>query len=430
MPAVPAERFTLPPVAARFVRYVRIDTQADPDSPTRPSTAKQKELSQLLAEELAAMGVAAAMGETGAVYATLPSTLPPEEAARTPRLGLVAHVDTAPDEPGGGVTPFVHPAYDGSVVPLPGDPAVTLDPARQPALLDHLGHDLITSDGTTLLGSDDKAGVAAIMQLAEDLAGDPAPRPELRLLFTVDEEVGRGTDGLDLDRFGAEVAYTVDGGGVGGIYAETFRAAEAVVAVEGVTVHPGYAKGVMANAVRVLAEIVAALPPDEAPETTDGRQGYFYPHTITEGATSRAAVKILLRDFEAEGMKRRKALVRRLAYEAAERHPRAQIIVGIEDSYRNMREYIDATDPRAVTFAVEAAREAGIEPELRIVRGGTDGARLSEMGIPTPNLFTGGHDFHSRFEWNTVQNLEAVLRYLKALVGYWGRHGAAPEHAG
>lgn len=425
MPPVPAtDAQGLPPVARRFVRYVEIDTQSDPASSAVPSTPGQLDLSRLLTEELRALGVRAEMDAHGYVYAVLPSTLPPEVAARTPRLGLVAHVDTSPDEPGGPVRPLLHPDYRGEVIALPGDPSVTLDPARQPALLDHLGHTLITSDGTTLLGSDDKAGVAVLMQLAEDLLHDPAPRPELRLLFTVDEEIGRGVDHLDLARFGADVAYTLDGGGVGGIYAETFHAAEATITVEGVTVHPGYARGVLVNAARIVAEIVAALPADEAPDTTDGRQGYFYPHTIAPGETGRASVRILLRDFEADGMRRRKELVRRLAIEAAQRHPRAKVHVRIEDSYRNMRDYIEATDPRAVDFAVEAARAVGLEPELRRVRGGTDGARLSERGIPTPNLFTGGHDFHSRFEWNTVENLITTLGFVKALVRTWGAHGA------
>ncbi|MEP0549003.1 MAG: peptidase T [Rhodothermales bacterium] len=424
MPSLPADAVPdLPSVARRFVRYVQIDTQSDPDAETTPSTEKQKDLSRLLADELCALGIDAAMDAFGYVYATLPSTL--ADASRMPTLGLVAHVDTSPDEPGTDVRPFVHTDYQGDVIAFPGDASVTLDPARQPALLDHLGHDLITSDGTTLLGSDDKAGVAVLMQLVEDLLDDDAPRPEVRLLFTVDEEIGRGVDKLDRERFGAGVAYTVDGGGVGGIYAETFNAAEATVTVEGVTVHPGYAHGVMANAVRILAEIVATLPADEAPETTEGRAGYVHPHTITHGETGHAAAKILLRDFETEGMERRKALVHRLADEAAARHPRARIGVEIRDSYQNMLRYIEASDPRTVTFAEAAARTLGIEPELRLVRGGTDGARLSELGIPTPNLFTGGHDFHSRFEWNTVQNLETSLAFVKTLVRHWGEHGGA-----
>jgi len=423
MPSVRAATIpNLPPVVRRFVQYVQIDTQSDPDAETTPSTKKQLDLSRLLFSQLEDLGLDAHLDEHGYVYATIPSTL--DDGAAIPTLGLVAHVDTSPDEPGGPVQPFIHTDYQGDVIALPGDPSVTLDPDRQPALSDHVGHDLITSDGTTLLGSDDKAGVAVLMQLAEMLTDDDTPRPEIRLLFTVDEEIGRGVDKLDRERFGADVAYTVDGGGVGGIYAETFNAAEAVVTVEGVTVHPGYAKDIMVNAVRVLAELIAALPADEGPATTEDRAGYFYPHKITHGETGRAAVKILLRDFEDDGMARRKALVQRLADEAVERHS-ARVSVEINDSYQNMLRYIEASDPRTVSFAEAAARAIGIEPERRLVRGGTDGARLSEQGIPTPNLFTGGHDFHSRFEWNTVQNLQTSLDFVRALVRHWGEHGAA-----
>ncbi len=415
----------LPAVVRRFLRYVQIDTRSDPESKTTPTTEKQKDLSRLLAEELRALGAAdAEMDEHGYVYATVP----PAEAAASdaPVLALVAHVDTSPDEPGGPVHPHVHRGYDGSVIALPGDPSVKLDPARSPALLDHLGHDLITSDGTTLLGSDDKAGVAVIMQLAEDLARDPSlPRPPLRICFTVDEEVGRGVDALDLERLGARVAYTLDGGAVGQIDTETFNAATAVVRVHGVNVHPGYAKGVMANAVRILAEILAALPGEESPEASDGRQGYFFPHRITPGGNpTLAEAQILIRDFESAGFERRKRLLGHLVDAARLAHPRATIELEIEDSYRNMLDYIEDTEPRAVAFAFAAAEAMGLPVEAHRVRGGTDGARMSEMGLPTPNVFTGGFDFHSRFEWNTAQNLETALAYTKHLVAYWAEHGA------
>jgi tripeptide aminopeptidase len=422
MPPVPPERFPLPPVASRFVRYVRVDTQADAGSHSVPTSAGQLELARMLEGELADLGLEAEMTPQGYVYARVP----PRDASGAPRLGLVAHVDTSPDEPGGPVRPLIHPAYDGSVIQLPGDPSVTLDPARQPALAEHVGHDLISSDGTTLLGSDDKAGVAIIMQSIEEILRSDTPRPELCVLFTVDEEVGRGVDHVDLERFGAEVAYTVDGGGVGGIYAETFNASEAVVTVRGVSVHPGYAYGVLVNAVSIIAEIVAGLPRDEAPDTTRHREGYFFPHTISHGDVSRASVQILLRDFEEAGLARRKTLVTRLARQAMRRHPGASIDVEFRDSYRNMRTYIAERDERVVSFAMEVARQQGIRADLRIVRGGTDGARLSELGIPTPNLFTGGHDFHSRFEWNTVQNLETAQRYLVSLIAHWAAHCGRP----
>jgi len=411
----------LPAVAARFWRYVQIDTEADRDSTTTPSTAKQKDLGRLLARELAELGVAdAEMDAHGYVYGSLPA------APGAPRLALLAHVDTSPDAPGGPVVPQLHRAYDGSVIRLPGDPEVALDPAVSPELAAHVGHDLISSDGTTLLGSDDKAGVAVIMQTVADLVADPElPRPALAICFTVDEEIGRGVDKIDLERLGADVAYTIDGGAVGTFSFETFNAAEATIRVRGVGVHPGYAKGVMANAATILSGILAALPAAETPEATSGREGYFFPHEIGGNVTA-ATARVLLRDFAADGLERRKRLVEELARGAAGAHPRADVEVEITDSYRNMREYIERTDPRAIAFAFAAAESLGIELTAELVRGGTDGSRLSEMGLPTPNVFTGGHDFHSRFEWNTVQNLEASLAYVKALVGYWARHGGEP----
>ena len=414
-----------PPVAERFLRYVQIDTQSDPDSDATPSTEKQKDLSRLLARELKAMGVEdATMDDYGYVFGTIPSTLSDEEAAATPVLALLAHVDTSPDESGSGVKPVVHPRYDGGVLTLPGDPSIKLDPAHRPALLDHLGHDIITSDGTTLLGSDDKAGVAVLMQLAEDLLSDRSlPCPTLRLCFTVDEEIGRGVDKLDLAVLGADVAYTLDGSSTGTLSTETFNAAEAIVTVEGVMVHPGYAKGIMVNAVRILAELIAALPPTEAPETTSDRDGYIHPHTLSAGDAAQAQARLILRDFSEAGMQRRKDLVAALVALLRQKYPQATISLDVTDQYKNMRAYIEQHDLRVVTFAHEAARAMGLDFEEQLVRGGTDGARLSERGLPTPNIFNGGHDYHSKFEWNTIQNLELSLAYTKSLVRYWAEHG-------
>ena len=419
-----------PDVAERFLRYVQIDTQSDPGSTSTPSTEKQKDLSRLLVNELREMGVAdAEMDRYGYVYATLPqpngrkpsSQNDASDHADLPVVALLAHVDTSPDAPGTDVQPLVHADYDGGRIVLPG--GAVIDPERSPELRDHVGHDLITSDGSTLLGSDDKAGVAIIMQLVKDIIDWGAPRPPIHICFTVDEEIGRGVDKLDTARLGADVAYTLDGSGVDTIYAETFHAAEATIDVRGVTVHPGYAKDRMANAGRILAAIVAALPSDEAPETTDGREGYFHPHTWDAASAEHASVKILLRDFSAEGMERRKNLIKSLVSHYGLQHLRAAIQVDIVDQYENMRSYIEQTDPRAVTLAHAAADAIGIDLENQRVRGGTDGARLSAAGIPTPNIFTGGHDFHSRFEWNTVQNLERSLKFTKALLAYWAEHG-------
>ncbi|MDX1531881.1 MAG: tripeptide aminopeptidase PepT, partial [Rhodothermales bacterium] len=318
----------LPPVAERFLRYVRIDTRSDPASHTVPSTEAQKTLGRLLRDELRAMGAAeVVMNPHGYVFATIPATSP--EAA-LPVLALLAHQDTSPDAPGADVRPVIHASYDGGVLRLPGDERVVLDPARQPALRDHLGHDVITSDGTTLLGSDDKAGVAILMQLAEDLLADHTlPCPRLRLCFTVDEEIGRGVDHLDLAVLGADVAYTLDGSGTDTLYSETFNAAEALVTVEGIMVHPGYAHGIMVNAARILSDLIAALPPDEAPETTSGRAGYFHPHTLDAADAARARARILLRDFTDAGLLRRKNFVHAHAEALRLRYPKARITVEI-----------------------------------------------------------------------------------------------------
>ena len=426
---LPWRDVALPPVAERFCRYAEVWTTSDPASDSFPSTERQRDLGRLLVDELAALGLDAHEDHWGYVFATVPSPLPADQASALPVVGLAAHLDTSPDAPGRGVRPHVHPAYDGGAVGFVGAPDLALDADRQPALAAHVGHDLITSDGTTLLGSDDKAGVAVLVQLAADLARSdedarqrgerPAARPTLRLLFTPDEEVGRGTDRLDLDRWGADLGYTIDGGPVDTLNVETFNAAEAVVTVEGVGVHPGYAKGVMVNAARVAAAFVAGLDDDPAPETTAGREGYLHPHTV-EGTTEQATVRVLLRDFTDAGMDAKRERVRRLAAEVGERFG-AAVSVEVTESYRNMRRYIEDVDPRAIAVAVEAGRAQGVELATEPVRGGTDGARLSEKGVPTPNVFTGGHDFHSVFEWNTVQNLERTLAYVHALVRQWGR---------
>ena len=419
---VPADTLSLPPVARRFCRYVRIDTTSDPASDAIPSTQKQLDLCRLLVDELHEIGVAdAEMDASGVVYATLPGTT-----LEAPVVALCAHVDTSPDAPGAGVRPLVHASWDGAAFALPGDPSTTFGQDTDADLAGVVGHDLITSDGTTLLGSDDKAGVAVILQLAEDLIRSDAPRPTLRLLFTPDEEIGRGADPVDLERLAADVAYTLDGSGTDRLNAETFNAAEAVVTVEGVGVHPGYAKGILVNALRAAAHVVALLPADEAPETTDGFEGYVHPHALS-GETERAVLRILLRDFTDDGLERRRALVRDAARQAEAAFPGARVAVEIRESYRNMKEHIDAVDPRAVTVALGAARAMGFEMALEAVRGGTDGARLSERGLPTPNVFTGGHRFHSRGEWNTVQNLERSLAYTHALVHAWAAQPRRPR---
>ena len=413
----------LPPVVERFLRYVKIDTQSDPHSGSVPSTEKQKNLSSLLLTELHDLGYKSArMDQYGYVFCDIPAVQGSGNADR-PRIGLLAHVDTAPDESGANVKPIVHPPYDGSIIHLPGNPDVTLDPARSPALLRHIGEHLISSDGTTLLGSDDKAGVAILMQLAEDLRNDPATRPEIRLCFTIDEEIGRGVDHLDLEEYGADVAYTLDGSSIDTISFETFNAAIAHINVTGRSVHPGYAKDVLVNALRIASEIIVALPAGEAPESTEEREGYYHAYGISKGDVTNASASIILRDFTDEGMNARKAFLTRVVDDCKQKYPEAGIELSIQDQYKNMRSYIEDIDFRTVTFAQEAATEMGISLEEELVRGGTDGSRLSEKGLPTPNIFNGGYDYHSLFEWNTVENLERSLAYTKKLVQYWGKHG-------
>ncbi len=411
----------LPEVAQRFLRYVRIDTTADPDSATVPSSSGQLELARLLVSELEAIGLDdVEMDVHGYVYATVPAS----EEISAPPVALLAHLDTSPDAPGENVIPQIHRDYDGGVIYLCRDRAKKLDPAERPALLDHIGHDIITSDGTTLLGSDDKAGVAIIMQLMADLVVAPFPHPPIRICFTVDEELGRGVDHINLERLDAAVAYTIDGSGRDVLYCETFNAAEAIVRIEGRTVHPGYAAGKMVNALRITADFIAALPRDQAPETTSEREGYIHPHQIREGRVDDAELLLLLRDFSEEGLEAKKSFILEIAKRVEAEYPGSVVEVEILDRYRNMRKYIDEVDPRARTFALEAAREAGTLLVELPVRGGTDGAKLSELGLPTPNIFNGGHDYHSVLEWNSVQNLEHSLAYLKTLLTFWAHHGS------
>ena len=398
----------------RFLRYVRIDTQSSEDSDTVPSTERQLDLSRLLVAELQAVGLHdAALTEHGYVLATLPG------APAAPVIGLIAHVDTTPETPGGGVVPIVHPVYDGTTIVLPGDPTQLLDPTVEPALAERIGHDIVTSDGTTLLGADDKAGVAEIMAALEYLATHPEPaRATVRVAFTVDEEVGRGAQHLDLDAFGAEVGYTLDGSGLGEIEIETFSARAVRVAIRGRGVHPGTAKGKLVNSVKLAADLVAALPRDAlSPETTEGREGFVHPVRIS-GTVEQAVVSFIARDHDETMLEEHTELLRRLAREIGDREPRARVAVEVTDTYWNMRTAIDS-HPRVVSAAEEAIRRAGVEPVLSIIRGGTDGAVLSAKGLPTPNLFTGGQEYHSLREWASVQDMAAAAATVVELVRVW-----------
>jgi tripeptide aminopeptidase len=405
-------------VLERFLRYVRVDTQAAYRTPRRPSTDKQLELSRMLVEELRELGLEdARLTEGSAVFAGLPGT------NGAPVVGLIAHVDTTPDVVGAGVEPLLHEAWDGGPIALPGDPRQVLDPDKLPELAARRGHTIVTSDGTTLLGADDKAGIAEIMAAVSYLVRHPErPRAPIRVAFTVDEEVGRGAEQFDLEEFGADVAYTLDGSGLGELEIETFSAKSIRITIGGLSVHPGSAKDKLVNAVKLAAELVSSLPADRlSPETTEGREGYVHPHRIS-GSVEETIVDFIARDHDDDELEKHVQLLRDLAQRLTERDPRAYVDVEVLDSYRNMRPYIEE-NPRVVDAALEAIRRAGVEPKLAITRGGTDGAVLSSLGLPTPNLFTGGQEYHSVREWASVQDMAAAAATIVELAGVW----AEPE---
>jgi len=401
-------------VLERLLRYARIDTQAAHRAATRPSTEKQLVLSRLLLDELVELGLDDV--ELTGFHAVL-ARLPGSEGA--PTLGLVAHVDTTPDVTGAGVTPIVHRAWAGSPIRLPGDERQVLDPAELPALAKRVGHDIVTSDGTTLLGADDKAGIAEIMAALAHLIHHPElPRPPIRVAFTVDEEVGRGAEDFDLEAFGADVAYTLDGGGLGDLEVETFSAASVRVTIGGLSVHPGTAKGKLVNAVKLAAELIGSLPQGRlSPETTEDREGYVHPHGIA-GNAEEVVVDFIARDHDDALLEQHVQLLLGLANELVANEPRAKIETEVRHSYRNMQPFIDA-NPRVVEAALEAIRRAGVEPRLAITRGGTDGSVLSAQGLPTPNLFTGGQQYHSVREWASVQDMAAAAATIVELAGVW-----------
>jgi tripeptide aminopeptidase len=404
----------------RFLRYVRIDTQSRREPSGSPSTPGQLELGRLLVDELRAAGLDdAALDENGYVTATLPGNAGVNGAP----IGLIAHMDTAPDAPGHGVEPIVHRSYDGGVIELPRQGTV-LDPAAIPELVAKTGHDIVTGSGDTLLGADDKAGVAEIMAAVAYLAAHPErPRPTLRIGFTPDEEIGQGGKLFDIERFGARCAYTLDGSDIGELQDETFSAFEVELTVHGVEVHPGQATGKMVNALRLAARVVDALPLDLTPETTAGRDGFIHPHEMT-GTPAKAEVRLIVRDFDDEQLDRHVALLERTAREIVEAEPRARLEVSVREQYRNMRAVLRQVPE--VTDAAEAAiRAEGIEPIRRPIRGGTDGSLLSAMGLPTPNIFTGGHEYHSVREWASVQDMAAAAAVVVHLAEVWSRDGHA-----
>jgi tripeptide aminopeptidase len=406
-------------VLDRLLRYVRIDTQSAAGVEASPSTEKQLDLARLLRDELEEIGLDdVRLDEYGYVYGSLAGS------DSAPAIGLIAHVDTSPDVTGTGVNPLVHEGYAGGTIELPGDTSVVLDPDELPLLRKKVGHDIVTTDGTTLLGADDKAGVAEIMAAVAYLKRHPAiEHAPIRVCFTVDEEVAGGADHLDIERFGARYAYTLDGAEIGEIEAETFNAKKVVVTIRGRSTHPGTAKGQLVNAVKLAADFVAAFPRDKlSPETTEEREGFVHPHKIIGGAEE-TEVEFIVRDHDAAKMTEHVALIRRLADEVREREPRAAVEITEEEQYRNMGEVIDQ-HPEVIEAAVEAVRRLGVEPVHTIIRGGTDGARLSHRGLPTPNLFTGGSEYHSRREWASVQDMAAAAAMLVELAQVWAERGS------
>jgi tripeptide aminopeptidase len=402
-------------VLDRFLRYVRVDTQSARDRSGSPSTPGQLDLSRMLVEELREIGLDdVSLDDNGYVMATLPPTTGGGDSV----IGLVAHVDTSPDAPGVGVEPLVHRGYDGGVIELPREGTV-LDPEAMPQLRDRAGHDVVTSSGDTLLGADDKAGVAEIMGALAHLAAHPElPRPTLRVCFTPDEEVGEGATLFDIERFGALGAYTMDGSDLGELQDETFAAKEAIVTIHGVDVHPGFAKGKLVNAARLAARVIAALPSDElTPETTEAREGYLHPYEL-EASALKARFRVLLRDFDDDALAEHERLLRRTAEEVVAAEPRARLEIDVTDQYPNMRSYLEPY-PEIVAAAERAIRAEGIEVLHRPIRGGTDGSVLSARGLPTPNVFAGGHEFHSVREWVSVQDMAAAAAVIVRLAGEW-----------
>ena len=398
----------------RFLRYVRVDTQSERDRHGSPSTPGQLDLARMLVEELRAIGLEdAELDANGYVFATLPGT-----AESAPVVGLIAHVDVSPDAPGAGVQPVVHRDYGGGRLELPRGGTV-LDPADMPVLGSKAGHDVVTSSGDTLLGADDKAGVAEIMAALAHLAAHPElPRPTLRVGFTPDEEVGEGATLFDVRRFGAACAYTLDGSQPGEIQDETFSGVEVAVVFEGVDIHTGWAKGKLVNAARLAGRLLAALPGDSlTPETTDGREGFVHPFRV-EGDAGRCEVRFIARDFDDALLEEHVGSIRRTAAEVAAAEPRSRVTVDARPQYPNMRRFIDAF-PEVVDVAERAIRAEGIEPVREPIRGGTDGSRLSEMGLPTPNLFTGGHEYHSVREWASLQDMAAAAAVVVRLAQEW-----------
>jgi len=410
-------------VLERFLRYVQIDTQSNESSTTYPSTPTQRVLLDVLAHELRGLGAGdVTIDPHGYVTATVPAT---SHKPGIPTIGFIAHVDTSPEMPGAGVKPIVHERYDGRDLVLPDDPSVVLRATEIPALAERTGDDIVTASGTTLLGADNKAGVAEVMTAVEYLLAHPEiPHGAIRVAFTPDEEVGRGTLHFDVAAFGAACAYTMDGGRRGEFEYESFSADAMTVTFVGFNTHPGYAKGRMVNAIKVAAAFIDRLPKDGlSPETTDAYDGFVHPYTM-QAAVDRTSVRFIVRDFKTAELAIKEERLASLARETAAKWPGCRVETTVEEQYRNMREVLDQ-HPQVLANAREAMRRVGLEVQERPIRGGTDGSKLSFMGLPTPNIFAGEHNFHSRLEWVSVQDMEKAVEVIVELARVWEEHANA-----
>lgn len=403
-------------VTERFLRYVTIDTQSDPESPSSPSTEKQKDLGRVLAAELKAMGVADAhLDDYGYVYGTIPANTD----KKVPVICFCSHMDTSPDVTGKDVKPQVVKNYRGGDITLPRDTSQVIRFTEHPALKNQIGNDIITTDGTTLLGADNKAGVAEIMDAAYFFINNPdVKHGTIKILFTPDEEIGRGVDNVDLRKLGADFAYTMDGESAGSVEDETFSADGATITINGVSAHPGYARGKMEHAIKIAAAIVERLPKEGcSPETTSGKQGFLHPIGI-DGALEQATLSFIVRDFTEEGLKEKELLLENIVKDVMKDYPRSTYNFEVREQYRNMKQVIDR-HPHILEYAIEAIRRAGLRPMRTAIRGGTDGSRLSFMGLPCPNIFAGEHAFHSRLEWVSRQDMEKAVQTIVHLAMIW-----------
>jgi tripeptide aminopeptidase len=401
--------------AERFMRYVQIDTQSNPLSETSPTSEKQKNLSRILAEELNVMGIDAHMDQWGYVYATIPANTDKQ----VPVICFCAHVDTAPDASGTGVKPILHKNYQGQDITLPDDSTQVLRKTEIPYLEKLMGHDLITASGNTLLGADDKSGVAEIMDAANFFITHPEVKHGvIKILFTPDEEVGKGTAKLDMQKLGAEFGYTLDGGEAGSLEDETFSADAVQLIIYGVITHPGYAKDKLVNALKIAGDVLASLPRAElSPETTDGKEGFIHP-TRVDGIAEKAMIDFIIRDFVTEGLKKKEDFLSGLVDMVMENYPGAKYELNVKEQYRNMKEVLDQ-HPRVVAYAKEAIRRSGLEMKMESIRGGTDGSRLSFMGLPCANLFAGMQAIHSKKEFISVQDMNKAVETIVHLAGIW-----------